>query len=218
MKRRRVEQQLPDLSAEEQRKLVAHFKAFGGKNISIHTAVAGTHLEVKVHSPASISTLKLRTIVEGSGFKIAGATFDLVSHVLDLQLNTDGAPLDDTKELRVDLPFAPETKKEDETRIDAIRKYATGYLEMMTPANVTVEVLDAATGKPPSSTVDLPAKYFVLVKGWKSATLDQLEVFRGMFPCHIDVVEVMECETLRIHLHGRLTPLARIFRVMGVHV
>lgn len=103
---------------------------------------------------------------------------------------------------------------EDEIRIQRITDYSKTYRGTLTPAEVDVKVCDEKL-QPLTATGTDRELYRLRVTGWREATLEQLDAFRLMFPCHISEVQITgeQCEFI-LTLRGRLSPAKPLFRRM----
>ena len=173
--------------------------------------------------PATFKISALKAAVRNAGSVLTSCDFDLSHKTVQFHLQPSATEAERGQQWFCAFetpPPLPEGLNEDQARIERVTSYAKTYRGPLTPAQVDVQVCDEKL-QPLQQTTNVPDVYHVRIKGWREASLDQLEAFMHMFPYHVsDVImlggQQQQCEFVLV-VRGKLSPLKPLFkRLLGL--
>ena len=212
MKKRKFERSLSD---EDAAKITANaLKEFGIANLTSSHTESRITLIVPVTKPISVK--QIHSLVQTAGLGVVAAEFDMRCNSLQLDLCGGGgeATGEEGKFTWTMRPAPSSSRKEGQTetevRCESIKDYVTKYLGEATPAGVKLTVCD--TKMQPTKDFTSGEEYRLVVTGWHTADLDQLEAIQAMFPFHVFEISVTPNHEVVIGLRGHLAPQRPFFR------
>jgi hypothetical protein len=217
MKKRKLEHRV--FSVDDKQKIAAEFeKLLPGLKLSQLPDGGGLKVDAAIPSSGLVTTNAIRKLMQAVGVYLHSCDLDLSALTIQVQFGT--APLLLVAEQQPDLIVPqqlPSGMSEDQMRIDQLKKYATNYLGPLTPSDVTLEVCDTKMKPVGEDAKQQQDAYKLRVKGWREATLEQLEAFKAMFPYHVTDVQVSGQQyEIILSMQGSLAPARplwqRLFR------